>query len=77
MIMRTKLSEPTMLQSKIKKNQHSNNEQLMREYIKVMKRAPVIFQSEYNSSSLKQPSLLEEVDSFTTYEVSATIQEWK
>lgn len=50
---------------------------LTRDYMDVIKRAHVIVQPQKNWPNLRQPSLLEVVDSVTTYEVSATIQEWK
>ena len=62
---------------KIIKNQNVSDNKLMNKYAEVMKNVPVIIRVDHNLSNLRQPSLLEEVDSVTTYEVSATAQEWK
>lgn len=64
-----------MSQEKLIKNQSTRDGKLMREYIAVMKQAPILVHYGHNMSDLRQPSLLEEVDSVTTYEVSATVQE--
>ncbi|HVE45001.1 MAG TPA: hypothetical protein VNC84_07740 [Gammaproteobacteria bacterium] len=64
-----------MPQKKSINKQTDRNEQLMREYINVIRHAPILVQPEYHSSNLKQPSLLEEVDSFTTYGISATVKD--
>ncbi len=66
-----------MSRKKNLKKQSASNENLARKYFGIIKHTPVLIQPEYYTSSLKQPSLLEEVDSITTYEVSATIQDWK
>jgi len=55
----------------------SKNEVLARQYDEVMQNVNLIVRHDCNPYDLRQPSLLEEVDSVTTYEVSAISQEWK
>ena len=64
-----------MTHEKKVKVQSTSNQKLTREYTNIIKNSSVLIQPTH-CLSLKQPSLLEEVDSVTTYGVSASIKEW-
>ena len=52
-------------------NQVVIDDKLIRQYSEIMQRTPIIIRSTSRTSNLKQPSLLDTVESITTYEVAA------